>query len=90
MIYIDSLLRYFFFYIQTPLTEQDIINQLPHKDMTLSIMVVTKILSDRGTNALGDFEIQYQYEPKAVQAVERYGYCVIGVKIYFFLIIFIL
>ena len=34
-------------------------------------MVVTKILSDRGTNGLGDFEIQYQYEPKAVEAVKK-------------------
>lgn len=39
--------------------------------MTLSIMVVTKILSDRGTNGLGDFEVQYQYEPHAVEAVKR-------------------
>ena len=35
-------------------------------------MVVTMILSDRGTNGLGDFEVQYQYEPHAVAAVEKY------------------
>ena len=40
--------------------------------MTLSIMVVTTILSDRGTNGLGDFEVQYQYEPHAVAAVKKY------------------
>ena len=34
-------------------------------------MVVTKILSDRGTNGLGDFEVQYQYEPHAVEAVKK-------------------
>eukprot|EP00794_Sanderia_malayensis_P003702 gene3702-4222_t len=55
-----------------PLTEAGIINHLPSKDTTLSIMVVTKILSDRGTNGLGDFEIQYMYEPQAVEAVEKF------------------
>ena len=34
-------------------------------------MVVTKILSERGTNGIGDFEVQYQYDPYALQAVER-------------------
>jgi len=54
------------------LSEQDIVAQLPSKDTTLSIMVVTKILSDRGTNGLGDFEVQYLYEPEAIAAVERF------------------
>jgi len=53
-------------------TEKDILSHLPSKDTTLSIMVVTSILSDRGTNGLGDFEIQYQYNPEAVTAVERF------------------
>jgi len=53
-------------------TDEDVLNTLPSKDTTLSIMVVTKLLSERGTNGLGDFEIQYQYEPHAVQAVERF------------------
>ena len=58
-------------YIQAPRTERDIVAHLPSKDTTLSIMVVTKILSDRGTNGLGDFEVQYLYEPEALEAVER-------------------
>ena len=53
-------------------TELDIVKQLPNRETTLSIMVVTKILSDRGTNGLGDFEVQYQYRPKAVAAVEKF------------------
>lgn len=57
---------------KSPKTEQDVVDRIPNKDMTLSIMVVTKILSDRGTNGLGDFEVQYQYEPHAVAAVERF------------------
>jgi arachidonate 5-lipoxygenase len=53
------------------LTEKDIIDHVPLKDMTLDIMLVTKILSDRGTNPLGDFEVQYQYDPIGVKAVDK-------------------
>ena len=45
--------------------------QLPNKDTTLDIMVVTKILSDRGTNCLGDFEVQYMHDPIGIKAVQR-------------------
>jgi len=55
-----------------PLTERDILNKIPVKDMTLSIMVVTKLLSDRGTNALGDFEVQYQFDPVGLKAVAKF------------------
>ena len=34
-------------------------------------MVVTKILSDRGTNGLGDFEVEYQFDDVGKKAVER-------------------
>ncbi|XP_029207338.2 polyunsaturated fatty acid 5-lipoxygenase-like [Acropora millepora] len=54
-----------------PLTEQEIINALPVKDMTLDIIIVTKILSDRGTNALGDFEVQYMYDPRGTKPCEK-------------------
>jgi len=54
------------------LEESDIVKQLPSRETTLSIMVVTKILSDRGTNSLGDFEVDYQYRPKAVAAVAKF------------------
>ena len=67
----NCLVEIFCSFSKEPLTEQDIISHLPSKDTTLSIMVVTKILSDRGTNGLGDFEVQYLYEPKAIAAVER-------------------
>jgi len=39
--------------------------------MTLDIILVTKILSDRGTNALGDFEVQYMYDPRGTKPVEK-------------------
>ena len=66
---------YFFHLLfrQTELSAKDILAQLPTKDTTLSIMVVTKILSDRGTNSLGNFEIQYMHDPIGITAVERYN-----------------
>nr|XP_053629172.1 allene oxide synthase-lipoxygenase protein-like isoform X4 [Cherax quadricarinatus]XP_053629173.1 allene oxide synthase-lipoxygenase protein-like isoform X4 [Cherax quadricarinatus] len=53
-------------------TEQEIMNLLPNKRMTLDIMVITKLLSSRGTNSLGDFEMQYLYDPVGVQAAEEF------------------
>ena len=54
---------------QTPRTEEDVMECLPNKEMTLSIMLVTKLLSDRGTKSLGDFEIEYQFDPIGAKAV---------------------
>ncbi|XP_045132500.1 polyunsaturated fatty acid 5-lipoxygenase-like isoform X2 [Portunus trituberculatus] len=51
-------------------TEKDIMALLPDKRMTLDIMVITKLLSSRGTNSLGNFEMQYLYDPVGVQAAE--------------------
>ncbi|XP_070565852.1 allene oxide synthase-lipoxygenase protein-like [Ptychodera flava] len=45
------------------LDEQAILDQLPNKASTLSIIDVTKLLSTKGTNSLGDFEVPYQYDP---------------------------
>lgn len=53
-------------------TEKDIMNLLPDKRMTLDIMVITKLLSGRGTNKLGDFEMQYLYDPVGVKAAEEF------------------
>lgn len=39
--------------------------------MILDIMVVTNLLSEQATRRLGDFEIQYQYEPSKLEAVAR-------------------
>ncbi|KAI8492266.1 Arachidonate 5-lipoxygenase [Branchiostoma belcheri] len=55
-----------------PLTEQDIISALPNKSHTLNIMVITKILSERATQPLGDFEKQYMYDPLGVKALEEF------------------
>jgi len=54
------------------ISEKDILSYLPDKDKTLETMVTTHLLSDRGTNKLGDFEIQYLYEPKTLEALESF------------------
>eukprot|EP00057_Strongylocentrotus_purpuratus_P032934 XP_789433.2 PREDICTED: arachidonate 5-lipoxygenase [Strongylocentrotus purpuratus] len=57
---------------KTERTEEDILAQMPSKDMTLSIMLVTKLLSDRGTNGLGDFEVQYLHDPVSLNALKQF------------------
>uniref|UniRef100_T1IPC8 Lipoxygenase domain-containing protein n=1 Tax=Strigamia maritima TaxID=126957 RepID=T1IPC8_STRMM len=57
---------------KTPLSETDIISYLPSKSITLDIMVITKMLSMKGTNSLGDFEVQYLYDPVTLDAAERF------------------
>ncbi|CAH1789940.1 unnamed protein product, partial [Owenia fusiformis] len=55
-----------------PKSEEDIINALPTKSQTLDIMIITKILSSRGTNALGDFEVQYCHDPITLSALKSF------------------
>jgi len=50
--------------------EKEILALLPDKRMTLDIILITKLLSKRGTNSLGDFEMQYMYDPVGVQAAK--------------------
>ncbi|XP_071125883.1 polyunsaturated fatty acid 5-lipoxygenase-like isoform X4 [Mytilus edulis] len=57
---------------KSPLTENDILIALPDKPTTLDIMTVTKILSDRGTNSIGDFEVQYIFDPPAKNIVNEF------------------
>ncbi|KAL3879828.1 hypothetical protein ACJMK2_032107 [Sinanodonta woodiana] len=55
-----------------PLTEQDVINSLPDKPTTLATMRLTRILSTHGTKKLGNFEVQYIFDPKAMQVVKEF------------------
>ncbi|XP_046331731.1 polyunsaturated fatty acid 5-lipoxygenase-like [Haliotis rufescens] len=57
---------------KTPRTEADILNVLPDKERTFDAMIVTKILSQKGVNSLGDFEVQYVFDPKATEIVEKF------------------
>jgi arachidonate 5-lipoxygenase len=52
-----------------PVPRQDLDCQRADKPTTLDIMTVTKILSDKGTNSLGDFEVQYIFDPPAKKIV---------------------
>lgn len=52
--------------------EEDIIKCLADKSSILDTMVITTILSERTTNALGDFEVTYTYDPAAVDFVEEF------------------
>lgn len=57
--------------LQSQRTEEDVLRALPDKPTTLDVMVVTKILSSRGTRSLGDFEVQYIFEPEARKVVDE-------------------
>lgn len=57
---------------KSPLKEDCVLNALPDKATTLDTMIITKILSDKGTNSLGDFEVQYIYDPAALVVVEEF------------------
>lgn len=68
----NLLTVYFDYFAQRPLTEDDIVALLPSKQVTLDSMIITKLLSSKGTNSLGDFEVQYMYEPFAVNAAHEW------------------
>ncbi|XP_054721720.1 polyunsaturated fatty acid 5-lipoxygenase-like [Uloborus diversus] len=57
---------------KAPVTENDILNKIPTKQTTLDIMTITKILSTKATKSLGDFEIQFMYNPICVKAAEEF------------------
>jgi arachidonate 5-lipoxygenase len=54
------------------MTERDILDCLPDRPTTLDIMIVTKILSAKGTKSIGDFEVQYVFDPKARDIVQDF------------------
>ncbi|XP_061173092.1 polyunsaturated fatty acid 5-lipoxygenase-like [Saccostrea echinata] len=55
-----------------PLQEEEVVKALIDRSTTLDTMIITKILSARSTNALGDFEVDYIYDPAAVTIVEEF------------------
>lgn len=57
---------------KNPLTEKDILDALPDKSNILDSMIITKLLSDKSVNSLGDFEVTYTYDPSAVKIVEEF------------------
>ncbi|XP_033121661.1 allene oxide synthase-lipoxygenase protein-like [Anneissia japonica] len=55
-----------------PKREADVLKYLPSKSSTLTVMEVTKLLSVKGTNGLGNFEVSYQFDPVGKKAVEQF------------------
>lgn len=55
-----------------PRTENDILQSLPNRNVTLDVMTITHLLSDKATQSLGDFETQYIYDPKALILVDKF------------------
>lgn len=54
------------------LSETDVIAFFADKDTTYTLLIITKILSGRSTRALGDFEVNYIYDPMALPVVEEF------------------
>ncbi|CAG5131417.1 unnamed protein product [Candidula unifasciata] len=54
------------------ITEKDLLESLTDRSQMLNVMSIMKILSTKGTNSLGDFEVQYIFDPAAVDIVNRY------------------
>ncbi|XP_022087867.1 arachidonate 5-lipoxygenase-like isoform X2 [Acanthaster planci] len=57
---------------KSPRTEKDILDNLHDKTLTVDVMIVTRLLSEKATNSLGDFEMQYGFCPVAVKALEQF------------------
>lgn len=52
--------------------ERDILACLPAKNISLDIIVINKLLSERHTNGLADFHAMYQHDPVAKKAISRF------------------
>ncbi|XP_046342930.1 polyunsaturated fatty acid 5-lipoxygenase-like [Haliotis rufescens] len=57
---------------KSPLKMVDILHTLPDRNVTFDIMVVTKMLSSKGVKSLGDYEVQYVFDPKATVVQEEF------------------
>ncbi|XP_061182688.1 polyunsaturated fatty acid 5-lipoxygenase-like [Saccostrea echinata] len=55
-----------------PLMEEEVVKALVDKSTALDVLTVVSILSERSTNALGDFEVDYIYDPPAVEIVKEF------------------
>uniref|UniRef100_K1QA46 Uncharacterized protein n=1 Tax=Magallana gigas TaxID=29159 RepID=K1QA46_MAGGI len=57
--------------ILSPLTEEDIVKCVVDRETTIEVISLAVILSEKIRNALGDFEVNYTYDPAAVKIVEE-------------------
>ena len=56
---------------QEEVTEEDLLSYLTHKSTTVETMTITHLLSMQALKPLGDFEIDYQFDPKSVCTVQK-------------------
>ena len=59
-----------YFFSQDALTEDSIVKFMPDKSTTLDMLIVAKVLSERETFELGNFEVQYAYDPQYLSALK--------------------
>ncbi|XP_061182689.1 allene oxide synthase-lipoxygenase protein-like, partial [Saccostrea echinata] len=55
-----------------PLKEEEVVKAIVDKSTALEVLVLGSVVSDRTTNALGDFEVDYIYDPPAVEIVKEF------------------
>ena len=56
---------------QEEITEEDLLSYLADKNTTVETMTITHLLSMQALKPLGDFEVDYQFDPKSVCAVQK-------------------
>ncbi|KAL4218062.1 Arachidonate 5-lipoxygenase [Mactra antiquata] len=55
-----------------PLTEEHILESLPDKTTSMNVMIITKILSQKVSKSLGDFDVNYVYDPRAIEVIKGF------------------
>ncbi|XP_059160839.1 polyunsaturated fatty acid 5-lipoxygenase-like [Physella acuta] len=53
-------------------SESDVVKALPDMVTIMDSLIITKILSTKSTKSLGDFEVQYIYDPRAIPLVNNF------------------
>ena len=56
---------------QEALSEEHLVEMLPDKKTTADVMEITNILSQKDTNSLGYFEVQYAFDPTSLKALAQ-------------------
>ncbi|CAH1793219.1 unnamed protein product [Owenia fusiformis] len=57
---------------KSTLSEKDVVRDLATKEQTYDMMLLTTILSAMDTKPLGEFEVQYAYDPVTLRALESF------------------
>ena len=62
--------RVFSFIFKRWRDKQDVLRHLPTKDLCLQSVIYAKLMTDRKTNGLADFNAKFQYDPIALNSRE--------------------